>query len=185
MPFQFRRLEIPDIVLIEAQSFGDNRGYFLEAYRMSSFAAHGISDVFVQDNLSHSHHGVLRGLHYQNHPKAQAKLVTVLKGEIFDVAVDIRKGSPTYGRWVGMTLSSDSCCMLYVPVGFAHGFCVVGEEAVVSYKVTEEYAPDLDRGIAWDDPDIGIHWPVTTPILSAKDAQLPLLRDADNSFEAG
>jgi dTDP-4-dehydrorhamnose 3,5-epimerase len=185
MPFQFRRLEIPDIVLVEAQSFGDNRGFFLETYRMSSFAAHGISDAFVQDNLSHSHHGVLRGLHYQNHPKAQGKLVAVIKGEIFDVAVDIRKSSPTYGRWVGMTLSSDCYRMLYIPVGFAHGFCVMSEEAAVSYKVTEEFAPDLDRGIAWNDPDIGIRWPIANPILSAKDAQLPLLREADNSFGVG
>ena len=111
--------------------------------------------------------------------------MTVLQGEIFDVAVDIRKGSPTYGRWLGLTLSADSFCMLYIPVGFAHGFCVTGEEAAVSYKVTEEYAPDLDQGIAWNDPDIGIHWPISTPILSVKDAQLPRLRDADNSFEAG
>jgi dTDP-4-dehydrorhamnose 3,5-epimerase len=185
MPFQFQRLEIPDIVLVEAQSFGDDRGFFLETYRMSSFAANGISNVFVQDNLSCSFHGVLRGLHYQNHPKAQGKLVMVLQGEIFDVAVDIRKGSPTFGRWVGMTLSADSYRMLYVPIGFAHGFCVVSEEAVVSYKATEEYAPHLERGIAWNDPDIGVHWPVTTPILSARDAQLPLLREADNSFGVG
>ena len=185
MPFQFHRLEIPDIVLVEAQSFGDHRGYFLETYRMSSFSTNGISDAFVQDNLSHSHHGVLRGLHYQNHPKAQGKLVTVLKGEIFDVAVDIRKGSLTYGRWVGMTLSADCYRMLYVPVGFAHGFCVMSEEATVSYKATEEYAPDLERGIAWNDPDIGIRWPIESPILSAKDAQLPLLNEADNSFEVG
>lgn len=185
MPFQFRRLQIPDIVLVEAQSFPDHRGFFLETYRMSSFEANGISGVFVQDNLSYSFHGVLRGLHYQNHPKAQGKLVTVLRGEIFDVAVDIRRGSPTYGQWMGMTLSADSCGMLYIPVGFAHGFCVTGGEAMVSYKVTEEYAPDLDRGIAWNDPEIGIRWPVETPVLSAKDAQLPLLRDADNSFEVG
>jgi dTDP-4-dehydrorhamnose 3,5-epimerase len=152
---------------------------------MSSFSANGISDAFVQDNLSHSRQGVLRGLHYQNHPKAQGKLVTVLKGEIFDVAVDIRKSSPTYGRWVGMTLSADCCRMLYISVGFAHGFCVLSEEATVSYKVTEEFAPDLDRGIAWNDPYIGIRWPIANPILSAKDAQLPLLREADNSFEVG
>jgi dTDP-4-dehydrorhamnose 3,5-epimerase len=185
MPFQFQRLEIPDIVLVEAQSFGDHRGYFLETYRMSSFSANGISDAFVQDNLSHSHHGILRGLHYQNHPKAQGKLVTVLKGEIFDVAVDIRKGSPTYGRWVGITLSADSYRMLYIPVGFAHGFCVMSEEATLSYKATEEYAPDLERGIAWNDPDIGIRWPIESPILSARDAQLPLLNEADNRFEVG
>jgi dTDP-4-dehydrorhamnose 3,5-epimerase len=185
MPFQFQRLEIPDLVLVEAQSFPDHRGFFLETYRMSGFSANGISDAFVQDNLSHSHQGVLRGLHYQKHPRAQGKLVTVLRGEIFDVAVDIRKGSPTYGQWVGLTLSDDCFRMLYVPIGFAHGFCVLSEEAVVSYKVTEEYAPDLDRGIVWNDPDIGIHWPVGNPVLSAKDAQLPQLREADNNFEVG
>lgn len=185
MPFQFKKLEIPDIVLIEAQSFPDHRGYFLETYRMSSFAANGISDAFVQHNLSHSRQGVLRGLHYQNHPKAQGKLVTVLKGEIFDVAVDIRKGSPTYGHWVGITLSADSYRMLYIPDGFAHGFCVMSGEAAVSYKATEEYAPDLERGIVWNDPDIGIRWPIESPILSARDAQLPLLSEADNDFEVG
>ncbi|MFC2046586.1 dTDP-4-dehydrorhamnose 3,5-epimerase, partial [Chloroflexota bacterium] len=133
MPFQFQRLEIPDLVLVEAQSFGDDRGLFLETYRMSGFSANGISDAFVQDNLSRSRQGVLRGLHYQKHPKAQGKLLTVLRGEIFDVAADIRKGSPTYGQWVGLTLSADNFRMLYIPVGFAHGFCVLSDEAVLSY----------------------------------------------------
>jgi dTDP-4-dehydrorhamnose 3,5-epimerase len=183
MPFQFTRLQIPEIILIEAQSFEDDRGRFLESYKASAFAANGISDPFVQDNLSCSVRGVLRGLHYQVHPKAQGKLVTVLQGEIFDVAVDIRKGSPTYGQWAGMTLSADPFRLLYVPIGFAHGFCVLSEEAVVGYKVTEEYAPEQDRGIIWDDPDIGIEWPVADPILSPKDAQLPLLKEADSNFE--
>ena len=139
----------------------------------------------MQDNLSRSRQGFLRGLHYQKHPKAQGKLLTVLRGEIFDVAADIRKGSPTYGQWVGLTLSADNFRMLYIPVGFAHGFCVLSDEAVLSYKATEEYAPDLERGIVWNDPDIGIHWPVANPVLSAKDAQLPQLREADNNFEVG
>jgi dTDP-4-dehydrorhamnose 3,5-epimerase len=182
MSFKFQNLEIPEIVLVEAASYADDRGFFAETYKMSSFSAHGISPAFVQDNLSHSVRGVLRGLHYQKRPKAQGKLVMVLRGQIFDAAVDIRRGSPTYGRWVGVMLSADDFRMLYVPVGFAHGFCVLSEEADVLYKVTEEYTPDLDRGIVWNDPAIGIQWPVAEPILSRKDAQLPLLRDADNNF---
>jgi dTDP-4-dehydrorhamnose 3,5-epimerase len=182
VPFQFHRLEIPEVVLIEAQQYRDNRGFFAETYKLSEFAAHGIPHAFVQDNLSHSARGVLRGLHYQKQPKAQGKLVTVLKGRVFDVAVDIRHGSPTYRQWVGMELSGENCRMLYIPTGFAHGFCVLSETADVVYKVTEEYARDLDRGIVWNDPEIGIQWPVSKPILSPKDAALPLLREADNNF---
>lgn len=183
MPFQYRRLEIPDVVLVTAQNFKDDRGYFLETFKLSDFIAHGISEPFVQDNLSHSVKGVLRGLHYQKHPKAQAKLVSVVRGKIFDVAVDIRKGSPTYGQWVGEVLSDECFRMLYIPVGFAHGFCVLSDEADVIYKVTEEYAPELDRGILWNDPEIGIEWPIAEPILSPKDAQLAHLSQADNDFE--
>lgn len=182
MPFQFERLELPDVVCIRAPLFPDERGYFAETYKYSVFSANGISDIFVQDNHSHSRRGVLRGLHYQKEPAAQAKLVMVLHGEVFDVAVDMRKGSPTYGKWVGMTLSADSLCMLYVPVGFAHGFCTLSEQADLLYKVTKEYAPDLERGILWSDPDIGIRWPISDPHLSPKDAQLPSLSRSDNSF---
>jgi dTDP-4-dehydrorhamnose 3,5-epimerase len=182
VPFQFQRLEIPEVILVEAQPFEDNRGFFAETYKLSEFADWGISSAFVQDNLSHSVQGVLRGLHYQKRPSAQGKLVTVLSGHIFDVAVDIRKASATYGQWVGMDLSGENCRMLYVPPGFAHGFCVLSETADVVYKVTEEYARDLDRGIVWNDPDIGVCWPVSEPVLSLKDAQLPLLKDADNNF---
>jgi dTDP-4-dehydrorhamnose 3,5-epimerase len=182
MPFQFKQLHIPEIVLIEPRRFGDDRGFFAELYKRSEFAAHGISHSFVQDNRSFSLRGVLRGLHYQEPPRAQGKLIMALTGEIFDVAVDIRQGSPTYGRWVGVTLSADNMRMLYVPMGFAHGFCVLSPGADVLYKVTEEYAPDLDQGIAWNDPEIGIEWPISQPILSPRDAQLPLLRDASNSF---
>ncbi len=178
MPFRFQRLEIPDVVLVKAQGFADDRGFFAETYKMSEFSAHGISPVFVQDNHSHSVRGVLRGLHYQEHPKAQGKLVMVLKGQIFDVAVDIRQGSPTYGKWVGEALSAENHRMLYVPPGFAHGFCVLSEKADVIYKVTEEYAPELDRGIIWNDPEIAIQWPITEPILSPKDARLPSLEEA-------
>jgi dTDP-4-dehydrorhamnose 3,5-epimerase len=182
MTFQFERLEIPEVILIEGQRLKDDRGFFLETYRRSEFATHGIPQTFVQDNHSHSVHRVLRGLHYQKQPKAQGKLVMVLSGRIYDVAVDIRKGSPTYGRWIGLELTAAGHQMVYIPVGFAHGFCVLSEEADVLYKVTEEYTPELDRGIAWNDPDIGIRWPVVEPLLSPKDAQLPLLKDADNCF---
>jgi dTDP-4-dehydrorhamnose 3,5-epimerase len=182
MPFEFRRLEIPDIILIHARSFPDDRGHFLELYKRSAFTAQGIADRFVQDNLSHSSRGVLRGLHYQKPPMAQAKLVTVLSGQIFDVAVDIRCGSPTFGRWLCVTLSADEPQLLYVPAGFAHGFCVLSETAGVLYKVTAEYAPDLDRGIVWNDPGVGIRWPVAEPVLSPKDAALPTLAEAGTDF---
>jgi dTDP-4-dehydrorhamnose 3,5-epimerase len=182
MPFRFQRLEIPDVILVSAKQFVDDRGYFLESYKQSDFADNGIPWVFVQDNRSHSTRHVLRGLHYQIQPRAQGKLVAVLSGEIFDVAVDIRQGSPTFGHWVSATLSADRFNMLYAPVGFAHGFCVLSEQADVLYKVTAEYAADLDRGIRWDDPQIGVDWPIANPILSEKDAALPLLHDAENNF---
>ncbi len=183
MPFEFTRLEIPDVVLIRAKAFADERGFFLEAYKRSEFVANGIPVTFVQDNFSRSaRRDVLRGLHYQKDPKAQGKLVMVLRGRIWDVAVDIRKGSPTYGRWVAAELSEEEHTMLWVPPGFAHGFCVLSDGADVLYKCTEEYAPELDRGIRWDDPDLAIPWPVTQPILSAKDARLPRLEEADNNY---
>lgn len=182
MPFRFTRLAIPEVILVEAQSFGDHRGFFMETYKRSAFEANGIPELFVQDNFSHSVQGVLRGLHYQKHPHAQGKLVMALHGTIFDVAVDIRMGSPTYGQWVGTELSAQNCRMLYIPEGFAHGFCVLSETATFTYKVTSEYASEADRGIRWDDPAIGIDWPIAEPLLSAKDAQLPLLREADNNF---
>jgi dTDP-4-dehydrorhamnose 3,5-epimerase len=170
-------LDIPDVTLIEPQCYADKRGFFLETYKLSEFSPHGIPP-FVQDNHSHSLRGVLRGLHYQEPPGAQGKLVTALTGQVFDVAVDIRRGSPTFGRWVGETLSVDNHRMLYVPPGFAHGFCVLSEEADVVYKVTEEYSPDLDRGIIWNDPEIGVEWPIVDPMLSPKDARLPTLEEA-------
>ena len=182
MPFRFTRLEIPEVVLIEPVVFPDERGFFLEVYKYSEFAAFGITERFLQDNHSRSVKGVLRGLHYQNPPKAQGKLVRVVAGEIFDVAVDIRKGSPTYGRWVGVNLSSENKRMLYIPPGFAHGFCVLSEEAEVLYKTTEEYAPEFETGIIWNDPEIGIRWPVEDPIISEKDARWPPLKDAVNGF---
>lgn len=182
MSFRFRAMDIPGVVLIEPQVFQDSRGLFMEFYRRSEFVAGGIPDTFVQDNYSRSVRGALRGLHYQKNPKAQGKLVMVLKGDIFDVAVDIRKGSPTYGKWVGAVFSHQKKQMLYIPVGFAHGFTVLSDEADVVYKVTEEYAPELDRGIIWNDPRIGIHWPIEEPTISPKDAHLPTLEKADKDF---
>jgi len=182
MGFRFQRLEIPELLLGEAKAFEDQRGFFMETYNRSEFSAIGVPEVFVQDNYSHSRRGVLRGLHYQKQPRAQAKLVMAFKGEMFDVALDIRKGSPTYGQWVGVVLSSKKRQMLYIPVGFAHGFCVLSKDANIVYKVTEEYAPELERGIVWDDPEIGIRWPIEQPILSPKDARLPPLKEADNDF---
>ena len=182
VPFEFRPLEIPDVILVEPKAFGDGRGFFMETYKASAFEAGGIRRPFVQDNYSRSGRGVLRGLHYQKEPAAQAKLVSVVRGEIFDVAVDIRAGSPTYGRWVGQTLSEQNRRMLYVPRGFAHGFCVTGEGADVHYKADNEYSPEHDRGIAWNDPEIGIRWPVSEPELSGKDRGHPGLAGADNEF---
>lgn len=182
--FHSQRLEIPELIVVTPTVIDDVRGFFMELYKESAFEAYGVP-IFVQDNFSHSRRGSLRGLHFQKRPKGQGKLVTVLRGEVFDVAVDIRKGSPTYGRWLGLTLSDDNPHLLYIPEGFAHGFCVLSEEAEVLYKVTAEYAPDLDRGVAWNDPDIRIGWPVRDPLLSAKDANLPRLRDADNNFVYG
>lgn len=182
MSFRAIPLAIPDVVLIETRAFPDNRGFFRELFKASAFAALGLPSHFVQDNFSHSVCGVLRGLHYQKAPRAQGKLIGVAHGEIYDVAVDIRKGSPTYGRWVGERLSADNGRLLYVPPGFAHGFCVLSDTASVLYKVTAEWDGALEAGVRWDDPEIGVAWPVTQPILSAKDAALPALKDADNNF---
>mgnify|MGYP001277866109 CR=1 FL=1 len=182
MAFTFQKLKIPEVLLIESKQLGDQRGRFMEIYKQSVFSANGISDTFLQDNYSYSLKGTLRGLHYQLHPKAQAKLVIVLRGEVFDVAVDLRQGSPTYGRWVGVTLSADTFHMLYVPRGFAHGFCVLSQEAEVVYKMTAEYDPKWERGVIWSDPTIGIDWPITEPVLSAKDTTAPLLVDAEVNY---
>lgn len=182
MILRSRRLEIPDLVVLELENFPDARGLFTEMYKRSDFAGAGISENFVQDNYSHSVRNVLRGLHYQKAPKAQAKLVTVLGGEIFDVAVDIRRGSPSYGRWTSEVLSSNKPEMLYVPAGFAHGFCVLSGAADVLYKVSAEYAPELSRGIIWNDAEVAIRWPLGAPIISPQDAALPRLSDADSDF---
>ena len=182
MPFTFKRLSIPDVILIEPQSFSDDRGFFFESFKESDFFLNGIDKKFVQDNFSHSVNGVIRGLHFQKAPKAQAKLVTVLKGKIFDVAVDIRKNSPTYGKWVSEILSGGTHNLLYVPEGFAHGFCVISDEADVLYKVSNEYSQEHERSIIWNDPKLNIQWPIKKPIISNKDNKLSLLENLDNDF---
>jgi dTDP-4-dehydrorhamnose 3,5-epimerase len=183
MPFEFKPLKIPDVILITAKQFPDERGFFMETYKKSDFEAHGITRTFIQDNYSRSTYGVLRGLHYQKDPMAQGKLVSVIKGKIFDVAVDIRQGSPYFGQWVGVELSDERPELLWVPEGFAHGFCVMSETVDFTYKCSGgEYAPDTYRGIAWNDPDLDIPWPVETPNLSERDTQLPPLKDADNNY---
>jgi len=182
MPFEFQQIDIPGPVLVKPRVFGDERGFFLELYKHSDFALAGIKEHFVQDNLSRSERGVLRGLHYQKNPKAQGKLVICIKGAILDVAVDIRKGSAHYGKWSGIELSEENRFMLFVPQGFAHGFQVLSESAEVLYKCTDVYAPSEDRGIIWNDPDVNIAWPIQKPNLSGKDRAHPRLRDADNNF---
>ena len=182
MPFTFETLRIPDVQLIKPRVFGDARGFFMETYKRTEFEAAGISGAFVQANHSRSARGVLRGLHYQKSPRAQGKLMTVVTGAIFDVAVDIRAGSPTYGAWVGEVLSGDNHHFLYVPPGFAHGFCVLSESVDLIYQVTDEYSPEHERGILWNDPEVGIEWPIQVPELSARDAVQPRLSEADNNF---
>ncbi|HEY4717345.1 MAG TPA: dTDP-4-dehydrorhamnose 3,5-epimerase [bacterium] len=182
MPFNFRRLDIEDIILVTPDVFGDTRGFFSEKYKYSCFANAGIKDLFVQDNHSRSAMGILRGLHYQKKPAAQGKLVWCLKGRIFDVAVDIRKKSPSFGKWVGIDLSDENNYMLYIPAGFAHGFVALSDFAEVIYKCTSEYSKEHERGIVWNDPDLSIKWPVVSPVLSERDLQLPLLRHADIDF---
>ena len=182
MPFEFISLELPGPLVIESRAFGDARGSFTEIYKHSEFARAGIAEHFVQDNYSRSAKSVLRGLHYQKDPHAQGKLVRCLKGRVYDVAVDIREGSPYFGRWMGIELSEENGLMFYVPRGFAHGFVVLSADADFLYKCTAEYSPENDRGVVWNDPAIGIDWPVSEPVLSPKDSALPLLRTADINF---
>lgn len=178
MPFEFKRLEIEDIILVEPKVFGDNRGFFMEAYKKSEFYKNGIIVDFVQDNHSKSSKGVLRGLHYQAKPHGQAKLVRCPKGKVFDVAVDIRPNSPTFKKWTGAILSEENKNMLFIPEGFAHGFIVLSDGAELLYKTAKEYAPDSDRGIRWNDPEINVNWGIDfEPVVSEKDANLPFLKD--------
>lgn len=167
---------IPEVKLIEMDIFRDQRGFFLESYHARKFEALGIPHCFVQDNHSKSVKGTLRGLHYQL-PRAQGKLVRVTQGEVYDVAVDIRVGSPTFGKWFGTTLSAENMRQMFVPGGFAHGFCVLSDTAEFQYKCTDFYAPECEMAIAWNDPDIAIDWPVKTPLLSKKDGMNPKLSE--------
>ncbi|MDX9706039.1 MAG: dTDP-4-dehydrorhamnose 3,5-epimerase [Azospira sp.] len=183
------RLSIPDVILLEPRVFGDDRGFFFESYNRTAFReAAGLDPDFVQDNHSRSVKGVLRGLHYQLPPKAQGKLVRVIAGEVFDVAVDIRRGSPTFGQWVGAVLSAENKRQLWIPPGFAHGFLTLSETAEFLYKTTDYYSPTHERCIRWDDAAIGIDWPlaaVPAPSLSAKDAQGVALAEAEVDGFAG
>ena len=166
--------DLPGVLVIEPKVYGDERGFFMETFQVERHAEIGIPDPFVQDNLSFSGYGILRGLHFQN-PHAQGKLVYVLRGTVYDVIVDIRTNSPTYGRWFGFELSADNKRQIWVPPGLAHGFCVTSEMALFAYKCTDYYKPDCEMTIRWDDPDIGIQWPVKQPTLSTKDAAAPSL----------
>ncbi len=185
MPFTFEPTEIPDVVHIVPRLFGDERGSFSEFFKRSEFEQHGLPGNFVQINYSSSKQNVLRGLHYQLNPDAQGKLVTVVEGNVFDVAVDIREGSPTYGKWVGKYLTGDEHNMLYIPPGFAHGYYVVSESAQFMYGCTSEYAPTSEGGIIWNDPNVGIEWPATDPIIAERDAAYPTLADAKHNFVYG
>lgn len=167
---------IPGVLIIEPKVFGDTRGFFLETWSKDRYKAVGIQADFVQDNVSFSSQGVLRGLHFQE-PYAQGKLVSVLKGKVFDVAVDIRQDSPTFAQWVAVMLSGENHRQLWIPPGFAHGFCVVSDCAYFSYKCTEVYTPSAEGGITWNDPDIGIVWPLQDILLSEKDKMYPRLKD--------
>ena len=160
--------ELEGVLIVEPKMFADARGSFCESYVKHRYQEHGILDEFIQDNHSISKKGVLRGLHYQENPE-QAKLVRVTRGEVFDVAVDIRKGSPTFGKWIGVRLSGENYLQMYIPVGFAHGFCVLSDTAEFLYKCSEYYSPSGERTVLWNDPDIGIDWPIKNPILSEKD----------------
>ncbi|MCD7879551.1 MAG: dTDP-4-dehydrorhamnose 3,5-epimerase [Candidatus Gastranaerophilales bacterium] len=178
MPFEFKKLNIPDVVLVIPKVFDDDRGFFLEGYKKSEFKANGIYVEFNQDNHSKSSKGVLRGLHYQAAPKAQAKLVRCIQGEIFDVAVDIRRDSDSFGKWVGEKLSAQNKHMLFIPEGFAHGFVVLSETAELLYKASNEFSKEHDRGVRWNDSDINVNWGIDfVPLLSEKDKNQPFLKD--------
>lgn len=172
---------LPGVLIIEPDVFGDSRGFFMENYHKERYGAAGIDAEFVQDNTSFSTKGTLRGLHFQ-YPHSQAKLVQVFMGEVFDVAVDIRKGSPAFSQWFGTTLSSDNKQQLFIPEGFAHGFCVLSETALFTYKCTDFYTPADERGILWSDPNIGIEWPINDPLLSDKDEKYPPFKDLSTDY---
>jgi dTDP-4-dehydrorhamnose 3,5-epimerase len=168
--------KLPGVLYIEPDAFGDDRGWFLETWSQGRYAEIGVPELFVQDSVSMSRRGTVRGLHLQ-HPSGQGKLVQVVHGSVYDVTVDVRAGSSTFGQWIGEILSAEDHRQLYIPPGFAHGFCVTSEAAVFMYKCTEVYHRETELGVAWNDPDLAIPWPVDTPILSARDSSFPRLRD--------
>ena len=185
MSFIFNPLRIPEVISITPNLFNDERGYFFENFNHSSFKNRNNDPIdlnFIQENFSKSKKHVIRGLHFQKNPKAQAKLVTAVSGEIFDVAVDLRKNSLTYGKWVSEILSETNHKSLYIPEGFAHGFCVLSEGANVVYKINREYSPHHEQGIIWNDPDIDISWPISEPIISEKDQNLPYFKNQTYDF---
>lgn len=176
------KTEIPDVMIIKPQVFEDDRGYFFESYNKEKFLQNGIDQNFVQDNESKSGKNVLRGLHFQKPPFAQGKLVRVMKGSVLDVAVDIRRNSPTYGKWTSVVLTENNKWMYWVPPGFAHGFATLDDNTVFFYKCTNVYNKASEGSIRWDDPDLGIDWNIENPILSAKDQDAPLFKDFDSPF---
>jgi dTDP-4-dehydrorhamnose 3,5-epimerase len=178
VPFEFKPLEIDGLVLIEHRVFYDDRGFFMESFKDSDFRQNGINGPFVQDNHSLSKKGVIRGLHYQLNPRAQGKLVRVIKGKVWDVAVDIRKGSTTFKKWAAFELSDENNRMFFIPPGFAHGFATLTNDVHLVYKCTTEYDQKLDAGIRWDDPELAVEWPIANPLVSEKDRVLPFLKDA-------
>ncbi len=170
------RTKLPGVAIVEPDVYTDPRGFFLETWSQRRYGEAGLPQTYVQDNLSRSTRGILRGLHLQ-HPFGQGKLVQVMEGEVFDVAVDVRVGSPTFGEWVGSTLTGENHRQIFIPPGFAHGFCVVSETALFSYKCTEAYHRETELGVIWNDPALGIEWPIAEPLLSDKDAAFPPLAD--------
>ncbi len=177
MPFFFKKTSIEDVILITPKAFKDERGLFFESYKSSEFANFGIDFKFVQDNQSYSTANVIRGIHFQKNPKPQGKIVRCIRGSIFDVAVDLRPNSPTFKKWVGFDLSDENRCMLWIPEGFGHGFSALTSEVEINYKCTNEYFPELDSGIRYDDPELAIDWKISNPVISEKDLKLPWLKD--------
>jgi dTDP-4-dehydrorhamnose 3,5-epimerase len=179
MPFSFKPMAIAEVVLVEPKVFPDERGFFFETFKTSEFEQAGLPSRFVQDNFSFSKKNVIRGLHHQKQPKAQGKLIAVLKGSIWDIAVDIRRNSATYLKWVAVELNDKNHAMLFIPPGFAHGFAALSKDVHLLYKCTNEYDPQTDAGIRWNDPDLAIDWPVESPIISEKDSHLPFVHQAE------
>jgi len=176
MPFEFEDLEIPGVFLIKPKIFRDDRGFFLETYKKEDLKKVGIDSEFVQDNYSRSEYGVLRGMHFQREPRSQAKIVQCVRGVVYDVAVDLRRDSPTFGKYVSYVLSEENRCQLYVPRGYAHGFLVLSDIAEVMYKVDNPYSPECEGGLIWNDIDVNIPWPIDDPVLAERDQSWPSLK---------